>query len=251
MITNDFYEQLTPFYHLIYPDWDKSIQRQASQLDNIIRENWGEDVHTILDVSCGIGTQALGLAQLGYQVTASDLSEAEIERAKQEAQKRALEVAFSVADMRQAFTHHQRAFDVVISCDNSIPHLLTDGDISQAFHQFFKCTRLGGGVIITVRDYDKEDRSGIQIKPYGIRVEDGKRYLIFQVWDFDGDIYNLSMYFVADDGEAECITRVMRSRYYAVGVGKLMALLEQAGFVDVERLDRRFFQPVIVGKKRE
>jgi len=251
MTANDFYKKLTPFYYLIYPDWDKSIERQASQLNSIITEYWGGGIHTVLDVSCGIGTQALGLAQLDYQVTASDLSEAEVERARQEAQERALEIPFSVADMRQAFTHHQRQFDLVISCDNSVPHLLNDDDILQAFQQFFKCTRPGGGVIITVRDYDKEERSGTQVKPYGIRVKDRKRYLIFQVWDFDGDIYDISMYFISDDGEAECVTHVMRSKYYAVGTGKLMSILEQTGFVDVERLDGRFFQPVIIGKKRE
>ncbi len=43
--------------------------------------------------------QALGLAQLGYEVKASDLSAEEIERAKKEAFQRNLQIAFSVADM--------------------------------------------------------------------------------------------------------------------------------------------------------
>lgn len=67
-----------------------------------------------------------------------------------------LSVAFSVADMRHAFDHHQRQFDVVISCDNSVPHLLSDSDILVALKQFYKCARSGGGCIITVRDYEKE-----------------------------------------------------------------------------------------------
>ena len=57
-----FYAGLTPFYHLIYPDWNKSIERQASMLDAIVRERWGDAVNTVLDVACGIGTQCLGLA---------------------------------------------------------------------------------------------------------------------------------------------------------------------------------------------
>ncbi len=77
-----FYTRLTPLYHLIYPDWERSIERQASMLDSIIRETWGDDISSILDVSCGIGTQSLGLAKLGYEVTASDLSSEEVDRAK-------------------------------------------------------------------------------------------------------------------------------------------------------------------------
>lgn len=112
---------MAPFYHLVYVDWEQAIQQQAAQLDTVIRDEWGANHQTILDVSCGIGTQALGLAQRNYQVTASDLSPVEIERAKTEAQQRGLTIPFSVADMRQAHTHHQAQFDLVIACDNAVP----------------------------------------------------------------------------------------------------------------------------------
>jgi SAM-dependent methyltransferase len=246
---DDFYDRMTPFYHLIFADWEASIERQAGQLDGLIRELWGDQVSTILDVSSGIGTQAIGLAQQGYRVTASDLSEKEIERARHEAQERGLTIDFSVADMRDAFSHHQRQFDLVISADNSVPHLLTDQDILTAFRQFYACVRPGGGCLITVRDYDQVERQGIQVKPYGLRVEDGTRYLVFQVWEFEGDIYDLAMYFIADHGGADCEAHVMRTKYYAVSTSKLIDLMEAAGFIEVKRLDDRFYQPVIVGTK--
>jgi hypothetical protein len=69
------------------------------------------------------------------------------------------------------------------------------------------------------------------------------------VWEFRGPVYDLAMYFVADRGGPDCTTRVMRSRYYAVGTDKLMQLMRQAGFVQVERLDGRFYQPVLVGRR--
>src|SRR6266700_8049565 len=112
MTTTEFYDQLAPLYHLIYPDWEASIRRQAAALNSVIREFWGKDHRTILDAACGIGTQSLGLAQLGYDVTASDLSPAEIERAKHEAAQRGLPIAFSVADMREVHHHRLRQFDV-------------------------------------------------------------------------------------------------------------------------------------------
>lgn len=248
--TKQFYAGLTPLYHLIYPDWNASVQRQASMLDSIIRETWGPSARSVLDVSCGIGTQALGLAALGYEVTASDLSPEEVERAKGEAAKRALTIAFSTADMRESFTHHTRQFDVVISCDNSVPHLLTDDDILTAFRQFYQCARPGGGCIVSVRDYEKEDLSKQQIKPYGIREENGTRWLLWQVWDPHGSTYDVTLYFVEDRGGSECRTHALRSTYYAVGIPKLMDLMRQAGFENVNRLDGRFFQPVIIGMRK-
>jgi len=246
--SHQFYSGLAPFYHLIYPNWDASIQWQADMLDSVICEAWGQG-RTVLDVSCGIGTQALGLAQLGYDVTASDLSPEAIARAEKEAAARNLSIAFSVADMRSAKEHHDAEFDVVLSADNSIPHLLSDDEILSAFRQFHACTRRGGGCIISVRDYEKEDLSRQQVKPYGIREDKGVRWLIWQVWDPQPPTYDVSMYFTEDQGGRECNTHVMRSTYYAIGTDRLQALMREAGFVDVQRVDGRFFQPLVIGTK--
>ena len=246
---SEFYAGLTPLYHLIYPDWNKSVNHQGKSLDSVIREMWGP-VSDVLDVSCGIGTQTLGLSARGYKVAASDLSPEEIERARLEARKRNLSVEFSVADMRRAYDHHLREFDVVISCDNSIPHLLSDDDILTAMKQFYKCTRAGGGCIITVRDYEKEDLSQTQIKPYGIREEKTVRWLIWQVWDPNPPTYDVTMYFVEDRGGSVCTAYKQKATYYAIGVPRLMELMRQAGFNDVTRLDDRFFQPMIIGTRK-
>ena len=99
--------------------------------------------------------------------------------------------------MRDA-TDNGGGFDIVISAGNSLPHLLSDGDIVQALRAMLACLRPGGG-IITTRQYDLEERGKRIFKPFPVKDEDGKRYLIFQVWDFDGDQYDFSMYIVEDD----------------------------------------------------
>ena len=248
--TEQFYAELTPLYHLIYPNWEQSVQRQACDLDSLIRELWGDGMRRVLDVSCGIGTQALGLAQLGYDVTASDLSTEEVARARTEAGRRGITILFSVADMRESYTHHGRQFDVVISCDNSVPHLLADDDILTAFKQFHQCTRPGGGCIVSVRDYEKEDLSKQQIKPYGIREQNGVRWLLWQVWDPHGSTYDVTMYFVEDRGTPDCRTHAFHSTYYAIEIPKLMNLMIEAGFANVRRVDNRFFQPIIIGTRK-
>jgi len=245
-----FYDDLAPFYHLIYPDWENSINQQASILDSLIHEYFRNRIRSILDISCGIGTQCLGLAKLGYDITASDISKAEIERAKHEAELRELSIHFSISDMRETFKHHAKQFDLVISCDNSIPHLLTDEDIVSTFQQCYQCTTPGGGLIISVRDYEKENTKEQTHKLYGIREEQGVRYIIFQTWEFHNKIYDLNMYFIEDSGNDICKTRIFRSQYYAIGIPKLINFISQAGFENIQRLDNRFFQPVIIGKRK-
>src|SRR5712691_2110898 len=126
------YDDLAELYDLIYEDWPRSIERQAAVLTCIIRERLPA-ARVVADVACGIGTQALGLAASGFEVVASDLSAGAIERAKREAALRGLKIRFNVDDMETLATYGDGSKDVLIACDNSVPHLLTDQQILRAF----------------------------------------------------------------------------------------------------------------------
>lgn len=69
-----FYDELSEDYHLIFDSWEDAIKRQALILKGIITEYAKPDALTVLDCACGIGTQAIGLASLGYQVCAAQTS---------------------------------------------------------------------------------------------------------------------------------------------------------------------------------
>lgn len=242
----DFYDDLAPLYHLLFEDWDAGMLRQGRHFASIIRDNWPL-TSTILDVSCGIGTQAIALAANGYRVTASDMSAGAIDRARLEARKRGHDISFSVCDMLSAHSHHSGGFDLVISCDNAVPHLLTDESIADALKQMFDCARPGGGCLITIRDYEHEKRGKNILKPYGVRVEGDKRYIVFQMWDFDGDFYDLTIYFVEEHLHSKRVTtETMRSRYYAISTAKMMRLMEQVGFQQVKRVESPYL-PILLG----
>jgi 2-polyprenyl-3-methyl-5-hydroxy-6-metoxy-1,4-benzoquinol methylase len=78
-----FYEELAAHYHLIFDDWNAAIERQAQMLGPLIHSHANGSCLRVLDCSCGIGTQSLGLAKLGYSVVGSDLCSAAIDRAKE------------------------------------------------------------------------------------------------------------------------------------------------------------------------
>ena len=183
-------------------------------------------------------------------VTASDISAGEIEAARGEAHQRQLAIDFAQVDMRQVWDHYACPFDVVLACDNAIPHLLSDAEILHTFEQFYQCTRPGGGCMISVRDYATMERSGSRLYPRQVHESAQGRVVIFDYWAFDGDYYEMTTYVVEDKGQAEATTHVMRGgRYYCISTARLEALMTQAGFFKVNTLRERFFQPLIVGSR--
>jgi len=242
--SSGFYDELAELQHLVYADWHASIERQGDALAAIIRERWQPAVR-VLDAACGVGTQSLGLAARGFEVVGSDLATAALARARREAAARGLDITFLQADLRHLTAAHQGPFDVVLACDNAIPHLQTAEEILQAFRQMRSLLRPGGGCLISVRDYGAIDRRGTHMLPYGVRTTPAGRIAVFQVWDFvDPTHYDLRMCFVHDlDGAPRA--QVLQTRYHAILLPELEALLDEAGFEAVERISDRFFQPLL------
>jgi SAM-dependent methyltransferase len=249
--TASFYDELAPFYHLLYGDWEASIARQGEALAELLRTNGvasGEPVH---DAACGIGTQTLGLLQQDYSVSASDLSPGAVERLNAELARRSFSAQTRVDDLRTLEHVRSESVAAVIACDNSIPHLLSDEEILRAFKCCHRCLRPGGVAVFSVRDYAALERRSPDVRPYGARVEDGRRFLAVQVWEWDGDRYDLRMYLTTESPAGQCETRVLRSRYYAVTIARLLELMTQAGFAAVERRDGVLLQPVLIGRRAQ
>jgi 2-polyprenyl-3-methyl-5-hydroxy-6-metoxy-1,4-benzoquinol methylase len=245
-MTQDFYDRLAPFYHLLYPNWEASSARQSRGLANVLNEFGVDCGSAILDAACGIGTQALGLAELGYNVTASDLAPAAVARAHHEARARGLAINFAAADLRHLSRVFRETFAAVLACDNAIPHLLSDDEIRTAF---VECRRLlipGGVFICSVRDYATIERRTPDHHPYGTRRVGECIYAAEQIWRWDGDQYDLTLRLTEQRATEPVIVHELQSRYYAVTLSTLEQLLRDAGFAVVARRDEHFFQPLLV-----
>lgn len=243
-----FYDELAPLYHLVYENWEASVAGQGTALASLIGEHWGAAALTVLDAAVGIGTQALGLLALGFRVTGSDLSHAAVNRAQREAAARHLPLSCVVADFR-ALPLPAASVDVVIVCDNSLPHLETPDDIETALGECFRCARPGGGCLVSMRDYGPPPPSGtVEVHPYGERAWAGRRYQLRQVWSWRGPRYDLSFEIMPADSVDECAT-ILKSSYLAIPVAQVAELMSAVGFQGVRRVDDRFFQPVLVGTR--
>ncbi len=246
-----FYDDLAEHYHLIFEDWDMSIERQALILGPLLEQYVGRSGLRILDCACGIGTQALGLAQMGHGFVASDLSRSSVARAQREAGRRGVEIQFHVADMRDLNPVAGNDFDVVLAGDNALPHLLSNDDLDRACRQMAGKLTHDGILVATVRDYDQLIQTRPAMQPPTFFGDSGRRRIVHQVWDWDGTEYDVHLYISFEEG-GEWSSKHYVSRYRALLRADLTISLEKAGFTEVQWAEPEatsFYQPIVIARK--
>ena len=249
-----FYEEMAGDYHLIFADWKQGVIWQGEVLDGLIRSRAAAPALSVLDCSCGIGTQAIGLAARGYRVHATDISAASVERAKCEAASFGVRVTFGVSDFRELTSRVEGEFDVVLSCDNALPHLLNDDDLLAAALNMKEKLRTGGLLVASIRDYDhlasERPRSTL---PRVFDDPTGRR-IVFQVWDWaaEGDSYRLHQFIITEGGDG-WRTAHYTTRYKALLRDDLSRILTQAGFSEIRwhmPEESGYYQPIVTARKR-
>ena len=249
-----FYDQLASNYHLIFEDWDASIKRQAAVLGAILESECGAPnaVH-VLDCACGIGTQTLGLASLGFTVTACDLSPAAVERARMEAEKRHLKIQLFVANMLNLTEIPDRNFDAVICMDNALPHLESDEQLLQATTQIRRKLRAGGTFIGSIRDYDNLVQERPTVQGPSFYSDLGSRRIVHQVWDWSDERHYFIHLYITRQIEGNWETQHYASSYRAVLRAELNRILEAAGFAACRWIlpaESGFYQPIVLATAR-
>lgn len=256
MDTTGFYDVLAEEYHLIFLDWAASRARQGVLFDGLIRDTLVAGPKDVLDASCGIGTQALGVAARGHRVFASDISPASVARVEREATALGLKLAGSaVADMRTLSEQISQRFDVVLSCDNALPHLLEDAELTAAAHHLHAVLRPGGLLIATIRDYDASQPAPGAAVPTELRIlgEGESRRIVFQVWSWaaDGRSYEVEQFILRPRGEG-WLTTSARTHYRVLKREELSHALTAAGFQDVRwhmPETSGFYQPLVTARR--
>jgi len=251
--SRQFYDDLAPYYHLIFEDWDASMAQQGDALVGLIEAELAPPQPLgarILDAACGIGTQTLPLAARGFRLVARDLSPAAVARLQREAAARRLLIDVAVADMRQVGSSVSGPFDVVLAFDNSLAHLLTDDDLRTAFRQFLGALRPGGVFLCSVRDYDTVQRGESATHSYGVREHRGERFHLRQEWSWDDPMHYRAT-FIVDKETPDGIVRELciRSQFYAVSTERLLQLMRESGFQNCRRIDQTIYQPILAGRR--
>jgi SAM-dependent methyltransferase len=250
MNPEECYDELAAHYHLMFENWEASIERQATVLRAILERECGPPNETrILDCACGIGTQALGLARLGFRVTGCDVSLRAVERARTEALRRGLEVKLSVANMLDLTNLRDSGFDAVIAMDNALPHLENTGQLLQAATEIRSRLRPQGLLMASIRDYDRLIKERPAVQGPAFYSDEGHRRIVFQLWDWLDDRRYIFHLYITREIANQWQTFHAAAAYRAVLRDELTAVLRQAGFINPRWLlpaEGGFYQPVVL-----
>lgn len=245
-----YYDELAEDYHVSVFDWEGAVRRQGNTLARIIEHEIGGESADVLDCAVGIGTQTLGLSMRGHRVHGSDVSAKAIRRAAREARRRGLAPTFQLADMRSLDREVPGQFHVVICCDNSIAHLLTEDDLAAAVDGMSNKLRNGGLLLVSVRDYDRHRST----RPSGtgpVVAADGSR-LAFQQWSWlDENAYESRLFLLERNGDGWCVDVYEGATARAWTREELSAAVTAAGATNVRwelPTTAGYHQPLLVAR---
>jgi len=113
-----------------------------TELKNSVVENFLKEysTKTVLDLTCGTGSQVLFLAKRGYEVVGSDFSPDLLKIARKKAKEASLNLRFIDGDMR---TIQVGKFDAAITMFNAVGHL-TKAGFEKAMRNVNKNLKDGG-----------------------------------------------------------------------------------------------------------
>jgi len=249
-IVQTFYDNMAADYDKLFADWEATTMEQALLLEGIFSGEGFDKNARILDCACGIGTQAIGLAALGWDVTASDISDGELAQAKERSAKNDVQIRFEHADFCALSQTFSESFDIVIAMDNALPHMLSHEKLEAAVQSMVGQLASGGLFVASIRDYDALLESKPPYSPPYIHKTDKGQRVSFQTWDWEGDHYRLVQYIIDDEGALQ--VSKFACEYRATRREELTQLLYAAGCREVVwKLPEEtgFYQPIVVARK--
>lgn len=142
-----WYEALFENYGNKY-DSESFTQGTIGECDFIEREIGFNRSKKMLDIGCGTGRHAIELSKRGYKVTGIDLSDSQLAKAMEKAEKQALQIDFLKHDARNL--PFENEYDLVIMlCEGAFPLMETDEMNYEILRNASKALKIQGKLIFT------------------------------------------------------------------------------------------------------
>jgi glycine/sarcosine N-methyltransferase len=191
----------------------------------------------VLDAACGSGGHALWLTREGYEVVGADASPVMIALAQQKVAAAGLDGSFVVGDL--ANLQPSTSYDAVLCLGNSLPHLLTQGDLVAALRGMARVLRPGGALVLQNLNYDLRWRTQPRWFMAQGGILDGQEVLVWRFADYDLSAGRIAFHIAlfrkdAPNWKVEVHTTPQRPLFQA----DLSAALAEAGFVEVRAYGR-------------
>ena len=136
-----------------YDDFNEKTSASTNRLIEKILKKY--KVKTVLDLTCGTGSQVFWLAKRGYRVTGSDINKKMLNFARTKVKRAKIDIRFLEGDMR---TLKVGVFDAALTIYNAVGHL-TKADFEKAMRNIHRNLKKDGLYIFDIfnLDYLKAD----------------------------------------------------------------------------------------------
>ncbi len=186
-------------------------------------------VKTVLDLTCGTGSQVFWLLKRGYQVTGSDISRGMLKIAEKKAKKEKINIKFLRGDMR---TINVGKFDAAITIFNAIGHL-TKAGFEKTMRNIHSNLHDGGIYIFDILNLSyAQDGDNIKKLSYEIIKTLGKtkiRTIQHSIINNEGILISYTTHYEQEDsGKLKTSKNVITLQLYTAK--ELKAMLVRNGF---------------------
>jgi len=215
----EFYDRFVDVYDNLV-SFNNRVKREANFYDSLFKKC---NVKTVLDCACGTGHHIMMFKQLGYDVKGSDLSPAMITKARANLKERNLDAPLKISDFKELNKNFDERFDAVICVGNSLPHLLSDEDLTLALTEMNAVLNENGILILEQRNYDKLLKDKKRFFPVSFRENE----VFFYVLDF---LPSEIIFNIINVNTSDQTFQTYTTTYNALKMDKLKELLYNSGF---------------------
>jgi len=199
-------------------------ERTPEEVERVVELFELEPGAEILDCPCGHGRIANPLAERGYRVTGLDSTERFLERAREDAEARGVEVEYVHGDMRELPWWER--FDGLLNWFTSFGYF-SDEENRQVLRQFHDALKPGGRLVLETQNIT---RILLGFRPLHVVGERDGNVMIDRIELDPENARFLTDRFVIRDGRG----RKARFNVRWLTVPELRSWLEEAGFENVQ-----------------
>lgn len=223
------------------------IEQQINELANGTQTNLD-----ILDTAAGTGMHAIALAAGGHRVSAADLFPQMTEIGTENARQSNVQVTFRTAglgDMASVFGMGK--FDLLLCLGNSLPHLTSARELTEALQDFAASLRPGGMVLIQNRNFDLVVRAQQRWMEPQVYEQDDNEWIFQRFYDFlPGGLIRFNIVTLKREKDAAWQTGINSTLLRPQFHNELVQGLSKAGFRDIHaygNMQGEAFQPETSG----
>ena len=213
--------------------WPRRIAREWAFLEAILRR---APSRRLLDLGCGTGEHARFLAAEGFDVTAVDVSETMLAKAREETVPDNLR--FVAGDLESLDDAVYGPFGGAICLGNTLPHLRTRDALGRFFAALRRLLLPEAPITIQLLNYERILASGVRHLPLNFRPQDEGEIVFLRLMRAHDDgrvtFFPSTLELVPDEDPPLRVRSAKRVELFGWRLPELRAAVADAGFEEIE-----------------